>query len=72
MKNKHPFWTKLDWRGPRPLTLRELILKSNFDTMMEIIIDFHSKMANQGGTFLKALRILSFCSYVYSPKIAIF
>ena len=54
MKNKHPFWTKLDWRGPRPLTLRELIMKSNFDTMMEIIIDFHSKMANQGGAFLKA------------------
>ena len=54
MKNKHPIWTKLDWRGPRPLTLRELIMKSNFDTMMEIIIDFHSKMANQGGAFLKA------------------
>lgn len=72
MKDKHPIWTKLDWCGARPLTLRELIMKSNFDTMMEIIIDFHSKMDNQGGTFLKALRILSFCNYVYSPKIAIF
>ena len=54
MKNKHPFWTKLDWRGPRPLTLRELIMKSNFDRMMEIIIDFFPKMSNQGGAFLKA------------------
>ncbi|MBR1513771.1 MAG: hypothetical protein IJ622_05715 [Bacteroidales bacterium] len=54
MKNKHPVWTKLDWRGPRPLTLRELILKSNFDTMMDIIVDFDLKMSNQGGAFLKA------------------
>lgn len=54
MKNKHPSWTKLDWRGARPLTLRELIMKSNFARMMEIITDFHSKMANQGGAFLKA------------------
>lgn len=45
---------KLDWRGPRPLTLRELILKSNFDTMMKIIIDFDPKMANQGGAYLRA------------------
>ena len=28
MKNKNPFWMKLDWRGARPLTLRELIMKS--------------------------------------------
>jgi hypothetical protein len=30
MKNKHPIWTKLDWRGPRLLTLRlskRLLLK---------------------------------------------
>ncbi len=54
MKNKHPVWTKLDWRGPRPLTLRELIMKSNFDRMMEIITDFDPKMSNQGGSFLKA------------------
>ena len=54
MKNKHPVWTKLNWRGPRPLTLRELIMKSNFDRMMEIITDFDPKMSNQGGSFLKA------------------
>ena len=54
MKNKHPFWMKLDWRGPRPLTLRELILKSNFDTMMENIVDFDPKMSHLGGAFLRA------------------
>ena len=58
MKNKHPVWTKLDWRGPRPLTLRELIMKSNFDRMMEIIIGFDPKMSNQGGAFLKACRYI--------------
>lgn len=33
MKNKRPIWTKLDWRGPRPLTLRwskKLLLKIDF------------------------------------------
>ena len=63
MKNKHPVWTKLDWRGPRPLTLRELIMKSNFDRMMEIIIDFDPKMSNQGGAFLKA------CHYIRDMKL---
>lgn len=58
MKNKHPVWTKLDWRGPRPITLRELILKSNFDTMMDIIIDFDPKMSNQGGAFLRAVHCI--------------
>lgn len=63
MKNKYPFWTKLDWRGPRPLTLQELIMKSNFDRMMEIIIDFDPKMSNQGGAFLKA------CHYIRNMKL---
>ena len=63
MKNKHPVWTKLDWRGPRPLTLRELIMKSNFDRMMEIITDFDPKMSNQGGSFLKA------CHYIRDMKL---
>lgn len=54
MKNKHPFWTKLDWRGARPLTLRELIMKSNFQTMMKYIIAFDKKMANQGNHFCRA------------------
>lgn len=54
MKNKHPFRTKLDWRGARPLTLRELIMKSNFQTMMKYIIAFDKKMANQGNHFCRA------------------
>ena len=44
MKNKHPFWMKLDWRGGRPLTLRELIMKSNFLSMMDYFTSFHEKM----------------------------
>ena len=35
---------KLDWRGGRPLTLRELIMKSNFETMIKYIIAFDKKM----------------------------
>ena len=54
MKNKHPFWMKLNWRGGRPLTLRELIMKSNFETMMKYIIAFVKKMANQGNHFCRA------------------
>ena len=63
MKNKYPFWTKLDWRGPRPLTLRELILKSNFDAMMENIIDFDPKMANQAPCYLRS------CEYIRDLKV---
>ena len=54
MRNKHPFWMKLDWRGGRPLTLRELIMKSNFQTMMKEIIAFDPKMTNQGNHFYRA------------------
>ena len=38
MQNKHPFWMKLDWRGARPLTLRELIMKSYFKTTPLLIM----------------------------------
>ena len=54
MKNNHPFWMKLDWRGPRPLTLRELILKSNFDAMMREIVAFHPKMEGLDAHFYRA------------------
>ena len=63
MKNNHPQWQKLDWRGARPLTLRELIMKSNFDSMMKVIIDFDPKMSNQGGAFLRA------CYYIRDMKV---
>ena len=65
MKNKHPFWMKLDWRGARPLTIRELIIKSNFDTMMEIIIDFHQKMENQGPHFFRAYEYIKHMKVKY-------
>ena len=58
MKNRHPVWTKLDWRGPRPLTLRELIMKSDFGAMMDIIIAFDPKMSNLGGAFLRAVHCI--------------
>lgn len=45
---------KLDWRGGRPITLRELIMKSNFQTMMKYIIAFDPKMTNQGNHFYRA------------------
>ena len=54
MRNKHPFWMKLDWRGGRPLTLRELIMKSNFQTMIKYIIAFDPEMTNQGNHFYRA------------------
>jgi len=58
MKNKHPFWMNLDWRGPRPLTLRELILKSNFNSMMREIVAFHPKMKGLDAHFYRA------CEYI--------
>jgi hypothetical protein len=54
MKNKHPFWMKLDWRGARPLTLRELIMKSDFNAMMKCITNFHKKMIGQEPHFYRA------------------
>ena len=45
---------KLDWRGGRPLTLRELIMKSNFQTMMKYIIAFDPNMTNQSNPFYHA------------------
>ena len=68
MKNKNPFWMKLDWRGARPLTLRELIIKSDFDTMMEIIIDFHSKMETQGPHFFRAYEYIKHIKVKYNPE----
>lgn len=54
MRNKHPYWKKLNWRGGRPLTIRELMIKNDFDTMMDIIIDFHPKMKGQEPHFFRA------------------
>ena len=67
MKNKHPFWMKLGWRGARPLTLRELIMKSNFETMMKIIIAFDPKMTNQGNHFYRACECIRDMKVKYNP-----
>ena len=63
MKNKHPIWTKLNWRGCRPLTLRELIMKSNFKAMMKEIIAFDPKMTGQDAHFYRA------CEYIRDMKV---
>ena len=67
MKNKHPFWTKLDWRGARPLTLREFIMKSNFETMMKYIIAFDKKMTNQGNHFYHACECIRDMKVKFNP-----
>lgn len=68
MKNKNSFWMKLDWRGPRPLTLRELIMKSNFQIMMKYIIAFDKKMANQGNHFYRACECIRDMKVKYNPE----
>lgn len=54
MKNRHSSGIKVKWRGGKPITIQELIVKSNFNTMMNIIIDFDPKMENQAPHFFRA------------------
>lgn len=68
MKNKHPFWMKLDWRGARPLTLRELIMKSNFEIMMKYIIAFDKKMTNQASHFYRACECIRDMKVKYDER----
>lgn len=68
MKNKHPFWMKLDWRGARPLTLRELIMKSNFETMMKYIVAFHKKMVGLERQFYHAVETIRDMKVKYNPE----
>ena len=68
MKNKHPFWTKLDWRGARPLTLRELIMKSNFETMMKYIIAFDKKMVGLERQFYHSVEVIRDMKVKYNPE----
>lgn len=59
---------KLDLRGSRPLTLRELIMKSNFQTMMKEIIAFDPKMTNQGNHFYRACECIRDMKVKYNPE----
>ena len=68
MRNKHPFWMKLDWRGARPLTLRELIMKSNFETMMKYIIAFDKKMVGLERQFYHAVEVIRDMKVKYNPE----
>ena len=58
---------KLDWRGARPLTLRELIMKSNFSSMMKYIIAFDKKMTNQGNHFYRACECIRDMKVKFNP-----
>ncbi len=59
---------KLDWRGARPLTLRELIMKTYFESMMDIIIDFDPKMTNQAAAYLRACECIRDMKVKYNPE----
>lgn len=59
---------KLDWRGGRPLTLRELIMKSNFQSMMKEIIAFDPKMTNQGNHFYRACECIRDMKVKYDER----
>lgn len=67
MKNKHPVWTKLDWRGCRPLALRELIMKSNFESIMKYIIAFDKKMVGLERQFYHAVETIRDMKVKYNP-----
>lgn len=68
MKNKHPFWMKLDWRCCRPLTLQELILKSDFLDMMEYITAFDKKMIGLERHFYRAVEAIRNMKVKYNPE----
>ena len=59
---------KLDWRGARPLTLRELIMKSNFETMMKYIIAFDKKMVGLERQFYHAVETIRDMKVKYNPE----
>ena len=68
MKNMYPVWMKLDWRGVRPLTLRELIIKSNFESMMKYIIAFDKKMVGLERQFYHAVETIRDMKVKYNPE----
>lgn len=68
MKTTKPKWMRLDWRGARPLTLRELIAKSSFLPMMDHIIDFQDKMAGQEPHFYRAYLYIKRMKVKYRPN----
>ena len=59
---------KLDWRGARPLTLRELIMKSNFETMMKYITAFDKKMVGLERQFYHAVEAIRNMKVKYNPE----
>lgn len=58
MKSKHLFWMKIDRRGPRQLTLQELIVSSDFDAMMREIVAFHPKMEGLDAHFYRSYQYI--------------
>ena len=59
MKNSHSPWLKMNWRRQcRPLTLQELILKSDFHAMMEHITNFSERMIGLDRHFYRAVEYI--------------
>ena len=59
MKNAHSPWLKMNWRRQcRPLTLRELILKSDFHAMMEYITNFSERMIGLDWHFYRSVEYI--------------
>ena len=68
MKNTHSHWLKMNWRRQcRPLTLRELILKSDFHAMMEHITNFSERMIGLDRHFYRAVEYIRTMKVKYDP-----
>ena len=68
MKNSHSPWLKMNWRRQcRPLTLQELILKSDFYAMMEHITNFSERMIGLDWHFYRSVEYIRTMKVKYDP-----
>ena len=68
MKNSYSPWLKMNWRRQcRPLTLQELILKSDFQAMMEHITNFSERMIGLDRHFYRAVEYIRTMKVKYDP-----
>ena len=69
MKNPHFPWLKMNWRRQcRPLTLQELILKSDLHAMMEHITNFSERMIGLDRHFYHAVEYIRTMKVKYNPE----
>lgn len=68
MKNSHSPWLKMNWRHQcRPLTLQELILKSDFYAMMKHITNFSERMIGLDRLFYCSVEYIREMKVKYDP-----